>query len=182
MLVSKEFGSRFLKAADIVNSVGLDTDIPIKLMEVVRDKVYSQWERKEVPVWILTFSGTDKVLILKATNARKLASICGDDTDHWRGQRVNMRAELVQTPRGMAPGIRFHEITETSTSQQQEDEDEIDVPDVPPDADLHPLMDEGEEEDVDVEDVTADDVTADDGDEENDRMVDSYSPSHFAVR
>lgn len=174
MKISKIFGGRFLSASDLVNWVGLDVDIPVTLDEVVRDEVYSRNDRKKVMVYVVRFIGKDKGVILKPTNARKLAELCGDETDHWRGQRVNMRAEMVNSFGDQVAGIRFYPAVKPG---DQKNAEEIDVPDVPPDADLHPLMDEGEEEDVDVEDVTADD-----DDEENDRRVDSYSPSHFAIR
>ena len=78
------FPSKYIKASDLN---GQDLDLVIE--EVVLETVGGE----ELP--IVYFEGAQKILVLKPTNGRTIASIYGPETDNWIGQSITLDHRLV---------------------------------------------------------------------------------------
>lgn len=107
MIISKEFASQFLNGQVLFDIVGIGGEIPVQIERVYKDEIFSPFtKQKEIQI-LVSFRGKDKVLILKKTNALKLAELLGDDTRDWINQWVTIICIKVHSPDGMVPGVRF---------------------------------------------------------------------------
>ena len=115
--ISENFGGKYLTGKALAAKVPLGRDVPVTIRRVVEEETYNTFTRSKEMVWVVYFEGKDKGLILKATNARKLADMLGDETDDWIGKRVAMYLEMVHSPRGRTEGIRFRAVAQSGSSQ-----------------------------------------------------------------
>ncbi len=60
------------------------------------------------------FPGSEKALLLNATNAKALADMFGDDTDAWTGKSFEMFSMPVQGPNGPTTGIRLKPVAQAA--------------------------------------------------------------------
>jgi hypothetical protein len=95
------FPSSFLKAADL-NGEPLTVTIEKAPTEM------SKRGQKEQLTTVLYFQGGKKKLPLNVTNWDSVADICGDDTDDWPGQQIELYICQTENPQtGMTvDGIR----------------------------------------------------------------------------
>jgi hypothetical protein len=105
MKISSAFPSKYLKAADLN---GEEWELTIDRVEMERIN------ERESPKPVLYFKGARKGMVCNKTNAQKIASNYGDDTDSWDGCRIvlfedevtfegkQVKALRVRIPRGKA--------------------------------------------------------------------------------
>ena len=84
------FPSKYLKAADLG-----DEPITVTIASATQE-VLKNPEGKEQSKTVLSFKGAKKVLPLNMTNWDRVAEICGDDSDDWAGQKIELYASETQ--------------------------------------------------------------------------------------
>lgn len=95
MLMSEEFPSKFLKAADLQGR-----EVRVTMNYVEREKVGEDFKPA------LYFKGKDKAMILNKTNAGTIADAYGDDTGEWLDQPLILFSVMVDFQGKVAPAIR----------------------------------------------------------------------------
>lgn len=95
--VSDVYGGQYLKAA----MIGEDT-FKMEIKEVVEEEIGQEKDRKLV----VYFRGTDKGLVLNATNANTLAEAYGDDTDNWSRKVVKLYTAWTEFGGRRVKGLR----------------------------------------------------------------------------
>ena len=95
MDINDAFPSVYLKAADLKgNKVTVVIDACEKALVGEDEKP------------ILTFSGKDKGLVLNKTNANRIASLYGPNTDDWIGKEIKLYPTKVDFQGGLVDAIR----------------------------------------------------------------------------
>ena len=97
MKMSQAFPSKYLKAADLDGGRFTLTMSHITMEKVVDDE-------PEKP--ILYFNGAQKGMVINQTNGMMIASLYGDDTDHWPGRPVELYTAMVSFGGKTVPAIR----------------------------------------------------------------------------
>lgn len=95
MNINTAFPSTYLKAADLQGRA-------VKV--TIKDCVIQPLDDGDKP--LLTFVGKDRGLILNKTNAGMLAAVLGDETDHWRGKRIELYPDKTMFSGRMVECIR----------------------------------------------------------------------------
>lgn len=80
-----QFPSKYLAARDLGDEGEVVTIEDVSI-EAMKDQQTGQMQNKV----ILTFKEYDKGLILNKTNASTIATLLGDDTDDWEGQKITI--------------------------------------------------------------------------------------------
>ena len=97
MKVSDVYGGQYLKAA----MIGEDR-FRMEIKRVAEELVGQEEDRKLV----VYFVGTDKGLVLNATNANTLAAAYGDDTNNWAGKVLTLFTEWTEYGGNRMKGLR----------------------------------------------------------------------------
>jgi hypothetical protein len=95
------YPSKYIKAADLggqTHSVTID-----------RLDIQPMPDGKKKPV--LYFKAREKGLVLNKTNATTIGYQFGNDTNLWRGERIDLFATRVSGPNGMVDGIRVRPVS-----------------------------------------------------------------------
>jgi hypothetical protein len=102
--------SLWLASEDI--NLGAEAKVVIEDVELHKDVAFEAG-RKEPKVAALRFTGKEKLLVLNATNRKKLVSLFGTDTKEWRGKTIAIYVETgVRLPTGgKGNGLRIREAT-----------------------------------------------------------------------
>lgn len=102
MRMSDAFPSKYLKAADLQ---GKNVKLTIRLcnMEKIKDD----------HVLVIYFERADKGMVCNKTNAKKIASAYGDETDNWPGQEIILYEAEVDYNGETVPAIRVRIPTQT---------------------------------------------------------------------
>jgi hypothetical protein len=100
MKLNELFPSRFLKADDAA-----DGDLIYTIKGVKVETLGSGTEAESKAV--LSFSDTDKQLVLNKTNANTIGRLYGQDTDDWIGKRVALFSTEVQFKDQMTLALRI---------------------------------------------------------------------------
>ncbi len=79
--VSEMIESKYLKQADV------EDDTLVTIERVGKANVAKEGDEPEHK-WLIKFAEFPKLMVLNATNIKRLARVCGDDTDDWRGKQV----------------------------------------------------------------------------------------------
>ena len=87
MNINEAYPSRYLKASDLN---GKNVAVTIKSAEL--EEIGFDKEQKLV----LSFAGTDKLMVLNKTNASTIAKLHGEETDDWSGKRITLCAREVE--------------------------------------------------------------------------------------
>jgi hypothetical protein len=90
-----EGNSSYLKASDLKGH-----EVHVRIASVEEAKF------EEGNKLLLKFQGKEKGLILNMTNARRIASKCGTNSDEWVGREVVLYEEEVDFQGRMVPAIR----------------------------------------------------------------------------
>ncbi|MGI9489305.1 MAG: hypothetical protein ACR2RF_26140 [Geminicoccaceae bacterium] len=98
MKMSQAFPSKYLKAADLDNRRFTLTMARVEMESI---------NENEHPKPVLYFEGAEKGMVLNQTNGMMIASLYGDDTDRWPGQRVELYTAIVQFQGQSVPAIRL---------------------------------------------------------------------------
>ena len=117
--MSKLFPSKYLASDDLNGKT-----VSVKIDRVVMEEVGQQKDWKPV----IYFQKAKKGMVLNRTNGNMIASAYGDDTDHWHGKPVLIRAEKVAFQGKMMDGLRIHipaQAPEPDEPPPHEDEDEM---------------------------------------------------------
>jgi hypothetical protein len=96
MNINDAFPSKYFKASDV------ETPLKLKIRNVAMERMQSSGDDKPV----VTFTNTNKSLVLNQTNANTLTEAWGADTNAWSGEVVELYTEMVAFGRGQVPGIR----------------------------------------------------------------------------
>lgn len=84
-IISQEFPSRFLSGDEVNGKV-----VPVTIREVKQEKV-KEGTKDEDQVLVVYFEGKERGVVLKKLRANELKSLTGsDDTDDWKGKKVDM--------------------------------------------------------------------------------------------
>lgn len=88
MNVRAVFPSPWISADDLS-----DRKFELTIRAVVMEEVHDRQTNRKVEKMVVSFEGAKKRFIVNKTQAFTLARLCGsDDTDHWIGKRVALRA------------------------------------------------------------------------------------------
>ena len=100
MNINQAFPSKYLKAGD------LGIPVVAVIATVVMEKMQEGGEKP-----VMSFSGTEKTLVLNKTNSRIIEKLHGADTDRWKGRRIELfatttefKGDVVDCIRVRAPG------------------------------------------------------------------------------
>lgn len=108
MNINEAFPSKYLKASDLQGGTPTVTIDRIE-MEMMGD------DRKMV----VYFHGKQKGLVTNKTNANNIASLYGDDTDDWTGQKIMLVEAMVDFQGKSVPAIRIRGPKKPAPAQQQ---------------------------------------------------------------
>jgi hypothetical protein len=97
MNINEAFPSKYLKASDLD---GKNVTVTIKSAEL--EEIGFDKEQKLV----LSFVGTDKLMVLNKTNANGVARLHGEETDDWGGKRITLCARDVEFQGTMVQALR----------------------------------------------------------------------------
>ena len=86
--VNDMFPSKYLKASDVG-----DTDLELTIIAVDEETI-GQGSDAEIKS-VVYFSETPKGMVLNKTNARAIASLYGDESDDWAGNKIRLYATEV---------------------------------------------------------------------------------------
>jgi hypothetical protein len=101
MKVSDAYPSKYMKAGEDVDEDGQRI---LTIDDVRIEKVGQGAEAKDK--LIVSFSESDKELVLNVTNATTVSKLYGDETDDWIGKRVILYCTYVQYGKDMVLGLR----------------------------------------------------------------------------
>lgn len=96
MNINEAFPSKYLKASDLQGGTPTVTIDRVE-MEMMGD------DRKMV----VYFHGKQKGLVTNKTNANNIATLYGDDTDDWIGQKIMLVEAMVDFQGKSVPAIRI---------------------------------------------------------------------------
>ena len=85
MNINQAFPSKYLKAGD------LGIPVVAVIATVVMEKMQEGGEKP-----VMSFSGTEKTLVLNKTNSRIIEKLHGADTDRWKGRRIELFATTTE--------------------------------------------------------------------------------------
>ena len=102
MNISEAFPSKYLKASDLQNQSWTVT-IKDCLIEEIGDH-----DRKPV----LYFQEAEKGMVLNRTNADTIALHLSNDTDRWKGMKIEMFTQAVPFQGRSVPAIRVRPVTQ----------------------------------------------------------------------
>lgn len=97
MRMSQAFPSKYLKAADLDNR-----RFTLAMARVEMESI----NENEHPKPVLYFQGAEKGMVLNQTNGMMIASLYGDDTNNWPGQKIELYTAIVQFQGQSVPAIR----------------------------------------------------------------------------
>lgn len=98
MNINQLYGGDYLKASDLMGKARTVT------IAGGHPKEFDDGKTKLV----LSFKGTDKTLVLNATNANMIADSYGPDSDAWTGKAIELRPERVNFAGKMVDAIRCY--------------------------------------------------------------------------
>lgn len=94
--------SSFLKAADVDSAGG---SVRLRIKQLAMEKLKNKdGDEEEKPV--LFFQNAEKGLVLNKTNANRIASVHGWETDEWTGKVIELYTESVEAFGKMTDAIR----------------------------------------------------------------------------
>ena len=80
----KHVDFKYLAGEDFINKT-----VNMTVSGSIKDEAYNQKSRRNEPVVVLHFEGTDKGIILNKTNARAIELLMGTDKiDEWVGKQI----------------------------------------------------------------------------------------------
>lgn len=85
------FPSNYLKSTDVSGHGEPYVMDSVKIVEFTDPQTQ---ETSEKPV--LSFSGTEKALILNKTNWKRIAKLFGEESDLWKDKTITLRLEAVE--------------------------------------------------------------------------------------
>lgn len=88
MKLTEMYPSKYLSADDI------DDEVQVIIANLKFEKMKDN-EGKEQDKPVLWFLKVDKGMVLNKTNAERIASMYGDETDSWNGKRITLCKEMV---------------------------------------------------------------------------------------
>ncbi len=95
MNINDAFPGNYLKAPDLKGK-----DVPLTIAGVAMAKVGDD----NVPV--VSFAGTERMLVLNKTNSNTIADTLGPDTDQWIGQKITLYATTCEFQGKTVPCLR----------------------------------------------------------------------------
>jgi hypothetical protein len=99
MMLNDLYPSRFIKSTD------LKGDVQYTISRVDVEEIGDEKTKKPV----LSFSDTDKQLVLNKTNGTIVGGIYGADTDDWRGKPITLYSTRVAFGGKLVDAIRIRE-------------------------------------------------------------------------
>jgi len=97
MLISTAFPSKYLKAADLSGEPTTVTMTLVKNEQVARNGDAQP---------VLYFKEFQQGIVLNKTNAKAIAKLFGDDTNRWRGSKIELFEAMVEFQGDVVPSLR----------------------------------------------------------------------------
>jgi hypothetical protein len=126
MLISAEFPSKYVKAADLGGR-----EVKVIMQNVEREKLGDDMKL------VLYFKGKERGLVLNKTNSNTIVDSYGDDTDDWFDQPLIMFSVMVDFQGKVGPAIRVRVPTAKDNKPAKRDPISSGVSDFPGDNDLN---------------------------------------------
>lgn len=103
MKISKVFPSKYVAAADLNGKT-----VPLTIARVTMEEMITH-DNKKVNKPVVWFEKATKGLVLNLTNAKIIATLYGDETDDWTGERISIYPTRVKAFGVMQDAIRVRE-------------------------------------------------------------------------
>lgn len=103
MKISKVFPSKYVAAADLNGKT-----VPLTIARVTMEEMITH-DNKKVSKPVVWFEKATKGLVLNLTNAKIIATLYGDETDAWAGERISIYPTRVKAFGVMQDAIRVKE-------------------------------------------------------------------------
>ena len=104
MKVKDMYPSAYIKATDLVESDQPEPVLQISDCTMEEMPAFEGDPAKDSPV--LTFTNSNKKLVLNRTNANMIAFLHGEETDGWQGKLILQHTPPVEFRGNSRPGIR----------------------------------------------------------------------------
>lgn len=108
MKLASAFPSQYIKAADLGGN-----SVTVKIDRAETELVGSD---KKL---ILYFVGKERGMVLNRTNANKIASLYGDETNDWQGQPIVLFEAMVDFKGDTVPAIRVRAPTKAAPARRE---------------------------------------------------------------
>jgi len=109
----KFFSYKFISAEELDGK-----EVILTIAEITTDEVYSQSARAKEKKAALKFRETDKMVILNATNARKITEIMGTpQVENWIGKRICLYPLAIQAFGQNVDAIRIKNVPASSPKE-----------------------------------------------------------------
>jgi arabinogalactan endo-1,4-beta-galactosidase len=108
MKLSSAFPSQYIKAADLQGK-----SVTVKIDRVETDLIGSD---KKL---ILYFIGKERGMVLNRTNANKIATLYGEETNDWQNQSIVLFEAMVDFKGDTVPAIRVRAPTNARTAPDE---------------------------------------------------------------
>ncbi len=95
MNIDAAFPSKYLKAHDLLGKT-----VRLKIAGITVEKLGEDLRP------IISFSGTDKTLVVNKTNANRISAVYGRETDDWIGKDIEVYPDQVEFQGRMVEAIR----------------------------------------------------------------------------
>ena len=100
MKFSEMFPSKYVSAEDLRGQ-----DVPVVIRDVLVEELAGD-EGGHARKPVVYFQGQQKGLVLNKTNAKTIAGLYGDETEHWRGKAITLYPSETQFRSEIRPCIR----------------------------------------------------------------------------
>jgi len=104
MLISSAFPSKFLKAEDLAGAT-----TPVTMTFVKMEQVAKSGDLKPV----LYFKEFTQGMVLNKTNSKAISKLYGDDTNRWKGQKVELFEMMVDFQGDVVPALRIRPLKDS---------------------------------------------------------------------
>jgi len=109
MLISSAFPSKYLKAADLSGEATTVT------MTIVKSEQVAKSGDTQPVVYFREFQ---QGMVLNKTNAKSISKLYGDDTNNWKGKKIQLFEAMVEYQGDVMPALRIRGIKDAIPWEQ----------------------------------------------------------------
>jgi len=110
--INEMIESKYLKQSD-VDIEATVTVFGVKKANVARDNDEPEYK------WLIKFEEFNKPMVLNSTNIKRLARICGDDTEEWKGKQVTLYVDPdIEFAGNVVGGLRVRPLKQSPATTQ----------------------------------------------------------------
>jgi len=112
--VNEMIESKYLKQSDV------DVEATVTVFGVKKANVAREGDEPEYK-WLIKFEEFHKPMVLNSTNIKRLARICGDDTDEWKGKKAVLYVDPdIEFGGNVVGGLRIRALKQSPETKQVE--------------------------------------------------------------